>query len=167
MSRPKIKVPLQSLDLILELSTISVLLLTCGYAIFQYAHLPDTIPTHFNAAGEADSFGSKSSIFTIPAIGMAVYVLILIVNRYPHVHNYMVEITAENALKNYRVSMRILRFVNLFCIALMGYITYAIVRASSGETMTLGSWFLPLVIGSSIIIPIALIIYMKRLNKTS
>lgn len=70
MKRPRIKVPLQQLDIVLELATISLLLLTCIYTIVQYNNLPETIPTHFNAVGEADSFGHKTNIFIIPAIGI-------------------------------------------------------------------------------------------------
>ena len=165
MKRPKIKVPLQQLDIVLELVTISLLLLTCIYTIVQYGNLADTIPTHFNAAGEADDFGHKSSIFIIPGIGIALYLLLFILNKYPHKHNYMVNITEENALKNYRFSTRILRFVNLFCVALMAYITFIIVRSSEGEEFAIGKWFLPVVIGCSVILPIVLIIYMRQLNK--
>jgi len=165
MKRPKIKVPLQQLDIVLELVTISLLLLTCIYAIVQYSNLPETIPTHFNAAGEADDFGHKSSIFFIPAIGIALYLLLFILNKYPHMHNYMVNITEENALKNYRFSTRILRFVNVFCVTLMAYITFVIIKSSEGEKFAIGKWFLPVVIGISAILPIILIVYMKKLNK--
>jgi uncharacterized membrane protein len=164
MDRPKIKVPLQQLDIILELITISLLLTTCAYTIVQYSNLPETVPTHFNAAGEADDFGHKSSIFIIPGIGIALYLLLFILNKYPHMHNYMVNITEENALKNYRFSNRVLRFVNLFCAALMAYITYIIVKSSEGQEFTIGQWFLPVIIGSSVVLPIVLFIYMRKLN---
>lgn len=165
MKRPKIKVPLQQLDVVIELVTISVLLLTCIYTIVQYNNLPETIPTHFNAAGEADGFGHKTSIFIIPVIGIGLYLLLFILNKYPHMHNYMVNITEENALKNYRFSTRVLRFVNLFCIALIAYTTFTIVKSSNGENFVIGKWLLPVVIGFSVILPIILIIYMKKLNK--
>jgi uncharacterized membrane protein len=164
MDRPKIKVPLQQLDIILELITISLLFTTCAYTIVQYSNLPETVPTHFNAAGEADDFGHKSSIFIIPGIGIALYLLLFILNKYPHKHNYMVNITEENALKNYRFSNRVLRFVNLFCVALMAYITFIIVKSSEGQEFAIGQWFLPVIIGSSVVLPIVLFIYMRKLN---
>ena len=39
-----------------------------GYAWFLYPNLDDSIPTHFNAAGEADAWGPRSSIFIMPGI---------------------------------------------------------------------------------------------------
>ena len=86
-------------------------------------------------------------------------------HKFPHLHNYMVNITEENALKNYRFGTRILRGVNFTCILLMAFITYKIIESAKGTYITLGSWFLPVVIGISIILPIILLIYMKKLNK--
>ena len=38
------------------------------YAYYLYPSLPYKIPTHFNASGEADAWGHKSSIFLLPFI---------------------------------------------------------------------------------------------------
>ncbi len=54
-----------------QLSLVLVVLLILAplvYASFLYPSLPDTIPIHFNAKGEADGWGSKESIFLAPAI---------------------------------------------------------------------------------------------------
>ena len=58
-SRPKIKVPFQPVDLIIELTSITILILMIIYTIIEYTNLPETIPTHFNAEGIADDFGSQ------------------------------------------------------------------------------------------------------------
>jgi len=39
-----------------------------AYAYYLYPSLPYRIPTHFNASGEADAWGHKSSIFLLPGI---------------------------------------------------------------------------------------------------
>jgi hypothetical protein len=77
----------------------------------------------------------------------------------------MVAITEENALKNYRFSTRLLRVVNFLSMLLMAYITYMIIASAHGEKLVMGSWFIPIILGVSIILPIILIIYMKTLNK--
>ncbi|MFZ9694931.1 MAG: SdpI family protein [Chitinophagaceae bacterium] len=38
------------------------------YAIYLYPNLAEKIPTHFNASGQADAWGSKNSIFMMPII---------------------------------------------------------------------------------------------------
>ena len=77
----------------------------------------------------------------------------------------MVNITEENALKNYRFSTRVLRIINLLCVVLMAYVTYYIIQSAKGHKLSLGTYFLPIVLGISILLPIILFIYMRKLNK--
>ena len=35
--------------------------------IIQYADLPSEIPTHFDAAGQADGFGGKGTLLVLPS----------------------------------------------------------------------------------------------------
>ena len=163
--RPRIKVPFETVDIIIEFISITLLILMWCYCIINYMDLPDTIATHFNGAGEPDGFGSKHTIWIIPIIATVMYIGLFILNKYPYMHNYMVNITEENALKNYRFSTRILRVVNFLCVLLMTYITYMIVESAFGKQFNLGTWFVPVVVGVSIILPIVLIVYMRKLNK--
>jgi len=164
-SRPRIKVPLQFIDLIIELSSIAIILLMWCYCIINYADLPDTIATHFNGLVEPDGFGNKLTIWIIPIIATVIYVGLFILNKYPYMHNYMVNITQDNALKNYRLNTRVLRVINFLCALLMTYLTYMIVESAFGKQFNLGTWFVPIVIGVSIILPIVLVFYMRKLNK--
>jgi len=163
--RPRIKVPFETVDIIVELISITLLILMWGYCIINYFKLPDTIATHFNAVGEPDGFGSKQTIWIIPIVTTVMYIGLFILNKYPHMHNYMINITEENALKNYRFSTRIVRVVNFLCVLLMTYITYMIVESAFGKQFNLGTWFVPIVIGVSIILPIIIFVYMRKLNK--
>ena len=163
--RPRIKVPFETVDIIIEFISITLLILMWSYCFVNYKELPDTIATHFNAIGEADGFGSKHTIWIIPSIATVMYIGLFVLNKYPHTHNYMVNINEENALKNYRFSTRTLRIVNFLCVVLMAYITYMIVESAYGKQFNLGTWFVPIVIGVSIILPIVLIVYMRKLNK--
>ena len=152
-NRPKIKVPFEPIDIIVEVISMTLLLLMLIYTIIEYKHLPETIPTHFNAQGIADDYSDKSMIWGLPILGIVMYAGLFIVNKFPHVHNYMVNITEENALKNYRFSTRLVRGVNFFTVVLFAYIQYTIIASAKGESITLGSWFLPIVIGMSILLP--------------
>ena len=165
MSRPKIAVPYESMDILVELLNITLLLLIWGYTIFNFLELPETIPTHFNAQGVPDDFGSKGAIFILPVIATAMYILIFVLNRFPHVHNYMATITEENALANYRLSTRALRLVNLYCLMLFAILLYDIITMAKGGSAKFLGW--PLIIGS-MIIPLGIVIYIvveqKRIN---
>lgn len=163
--RPKINVPLEGLDIILDMLSATLLILLIAYTVISYSELPDTIPSHFNAKGEVDGYSGKSMLWLLPAIGFVLFVGLYILNKFPHMHNYMVNITEENALKNYRFSTRIVRFTNLFLMLTFGIITYSIVDSASGNNSKMDSWVLPFIIGTSLILPVIILIYQKRINK--
>jgi len=49
--RPRIKVPFETVDVIIEMLSITLLILMWTYCIINYFELPDTIATHFDATG--------------------------------------------------------------------------------------------------------------------
>lgn len=165
LSRPKINVPMESFDYVIELISITLLILTWCYCIYTYSDLPEQIPTHFNGAGEPDNYSNKNMVWLLPAIGTLLYFGLFTLTKYPHLHNYMINIDNSNAIKNYRFSIRTLRIVNVLCTVLFAYITYIIVQSAFNNEANLGRWFIPIVIGCSIILPIILAVYQKKMNK--
>ncbi|WP_353778147.1 DUF1648 domain-containing protein [Winogradskyella sp. 3972H.M.0a.05] len=165
-NRPKIKVPLENFDYIIELISITLLVLTWYYVISQYADLPETIASHFNAEGEADGYSGKIVLWLLPGLSTLIYVGLLILTKYPHIHNYMVNITEENALKNYRFSIRMLRIVNFLCVLLFAYIVFKMIEGARDNQSSLGTGFVIIVIAISMLLPIGLIIWNKKLNKS-
>lgn len=164
-NRPKIKVPYEPIDIIVDLTSIALLIALVIYTFMSYSDLPETIATHFDATGKPNGYSNKDTMWFLPAIGIVMFIGLFILNKYPHLHNYMVNITEDNALKNYRFSTRIVRFTNLFVCALFLYVQYTIVATAQGKTVVLGSWFVPLVIGLSVLLPIGILIYNRKLNK--
>jgi uncharacterized membrane protein len=162
--RPKIKVPLEGLDIVLDILAATLLILLIAYTIISYSELPDTIPSHFNAKGEIDGYSNKNTFWLLPVISVVLFVGLFIANKYPHLHNYMVNITEANALKNYRFSTRVLRFANVFTMLIFLFVTHTIVQSAKGKTIELGSWVMPIVIGLSILLPIVILIYQRKLN---
>ena len=47
---------------------LGLVLLPFAYALYLYPTLPNKIPMHFNLKGEVDGWGSKESIYLLPAI---------------------------------------------------------------------------------------------------
>lgn len=95
----------------------------------------------------------------------SIFKLLFIVNRYPHLHKYKVNITIENAFKNYKLNSIILRIINFFTLIIMMYVAYFIVESAKGVQIVFGNSLLPIIIGFSILLPIALFIYQRKLNK--
>lgn len=164
MGRPKLKIPFQPIDYAIELLSVSLLLLMWLYIITEYDSLPQTIASHFNAKGDADAYASKSTIWLLPSIVTVLYVGLFILNKYPHLHNYMINITKENAFKNYSFSTRMLRIVNFFCVLLFAYIVYAEIQFSKGIIHSLGTWLFPSIMILSVISIIVFIYFQQKHN---
>lgn len=142
--RPKIKVILSTTDKIVEILGWIILLVLWGWTFTHYSSLPDTIPTHFNAAGEADGFGTKVSIIALPVIASLLFIGITVLNRYPHSFNYPTAITQDNALRLYTLATRMLRFLKLVLVVVFGGIEFMTIQHATGKAAGLGVWFLPL-----------------------
>ncbi|MFT4612536.1 MAG: putative membrane protein [Glaciecola sp.] len=164
-NRPKIEVPFEPLDIIVDLISLTLFILMFIYTTLNYGDLAETIPTHINAAGEADGFSDKIYVWLLPAIGIITFVLLFVLNKYPQIHSYMVNITEDNALKNYRFSTRILRFTNLFVAVIFVFTQYMMIEKGKGHDIIFGSWFTAAVIGVSVILTIFTVIYQRKLNK--
>ena len=165
-NRPKLKVSIEPFDYVIELMSITLLVLMWYYVIIEFAELPETIATHFNARGEADDYSSKMILWFLPVLSTVTYAGLLMFTRYPHLHNYMVNITEDNALKNYRFSIRVLRVVNFLCVLLFTYIVYKMIQGAKDNYASLGTAFIVIVIGISILLPIAIVVWNKRINKS-
>lgn len=61
---------------------IGLVLIPFAYAIYLYPTLPYKIPMHFNLNGEVDGWGSKESIYLLPAImGLtSIFVFLMLAN---------------------------------------------------------------------------------------
>ncbi len=64
------------------LTALVILAVPFAYAAYIYPTLPQTIPTHFNMKGEADSFGERSTVFLGPGIlsGVGLFTFFLLSN---------------------------------------------------------------------------------------
>jgi uncharacterized membrane protein len=142
--RPKITLIPTMADKLVDLLGWLILLTLWGWTIAHYSSLPDTIPTHFNAAGEADGFGGKASIITLPIIATLLFIGLTVLNRYPHSFNYPSPVRQDNALRLYTLATRMLRYLKLILVVVFGGIEFMTIQHATGEATGLGVWFLPL-----------------------
>ncbi len=157
----KIELPFQPLDWLLEgiafLSFIGLLLIP----FLSYGDLPDTVPIHFNASGEADDYGSKASIWILPAIVAFTYLTIIILSRFPQNLNYPVKVHDGNRSYQYRLGTRLLRVMNGAMNIMFLYIMFQIIQGAQSKEVQLGWGFLvALLVGLGLII--GLYIYLAK-----
>lgn len=162
--RPKIKIDLTAFDIVLEAFGWLSLLALWILVLTNYPNLTDSIPTHFNGSGQPDRYGSKGNIFTLPVIASILFLLMTLLNRMPHVFNYIVEITTENALRQYTNATKMMRFLKATIVLIFGFISFGTIQNSTGESQGLPVWFLPLTLGM-IFIPTAFFIIRSLRTK--
>ena len=146
MTKPKIKIVPEPIDRIIESLGVIGIILLVGLPIFHYSSLPDIIPRHYGFNGEPDGFSGKGIIWTLPAIGLLMYLGMAILNKFPHIFNYLIEITSENAERQYIIATKLVRFLNTIIACVFCYITYATIQTALGQQSGLGSYFAPIFI---------------------
>jgi uncharacterized membrane protein len=162
-ARLKIKLNLSPLDKALELAGTVFLFLMWAITIYTFIKSPPTIPIHYDGYGKPNGYGDKMTVWILPILATAIYLGLTFLNKYPHIFNYMTEITVENAKRQYTLATRLLRYLKLAIVVtfsfdiLFGYLT------AIGLANGLSIWSLPITI-VLLIIPVIISI-TKSLNK--
>jgi uncharacterized membrane protein len=142
MKRPRIKLKKNSYDYIWEilgyLGALALILLP----LYYYNKLPNEIPVHFGPGGEPDSYKSKNNIWVVSLLGIALFVALNIVNRFPHAFNYMVKITEENAEDEYQRTTRLIRYLNTIIVLMFLYICYTSIEIALGNAIKLNVFYM-------------------------
>lgn len=110
----------------------------CIYLYVVWKELPEKIPVHFGASGQADRFSGKTSILSNPIIGWLLYGMLSFVEHVPQVWNTGVAVTEENRQQVYAMLYRMLVIMKFLLVVVFFYTT---VQMARGENMHIG--FMP------------------------
>ncbi|CEN51470.1 DUF1648 domain-containing protein [Capnocytophaga canimorsus] len=123
-NNPKLKLNLTQTDRIIEFFGWILLLTIWIWVLISYKNLPDIIPTHYNASGVADGFGEKVNLLILPLLATVLFATLTLLNKFPHKFNYLVEITPENAYRQYVNATRMLRALKLVIVIVFGLVIF-------------------------------------------
>jgi uncharacterized membrane protein len=146
----------------LELIPMLLLVLTWYFAASNYPSLPQQIPLHFNASGIVDGWGSPSSIFLGPVIGLLFYLLLTLISvlfcfvpdpkkliNLPR--QRLDRISPESVQKLVRVISRSLFSLKVIELVLVLYLVYITIEIAFNRAQNLGIWF-PLFIAAILVL---------------
>lgn len=145
--RPRIKLELTTVDKAFEIIGWLLIISVWGFTVINYANLPETIQTHYNGAGQADGFGGKATILTLPLIATVLFGGLTFLSKFPHIFNYPTNITQHNALRQYTNATRMIRYLKLIIVVIFGLIAFKTIQNGNEEAKGIGIWFLPLTLG--------------------
>ncbi|GAE26688.1 hypothetical protein JCM9140_2775 [Halalkalibacter wakoensis JCM 9140] len=164
-NRPKItleKLKKSGFERFLSVISILIFIGSCIFLVVMWDTLPDQVPAHFGITGEVNRFGSKWELVVLLIVGVALYLLMHVLEKYPHLHNYPIEITESNAEAAYRISRSLIGFVKNVILILfaMATINSMIIALEWGEGI--GLVLLPLIfLGTGLPVIRALVKLMK------
>ncbi|MBI1306320.1 MAG: DUF1648 domain-containing protein [Bacteroidetes bacterium] len=162
--RPKIKIEKTLSDRVLELISLVGLIVMIVIPIVRYNKLPDHIPIHFGADGNANRIAAKISIWILPAIGLFMYILLTALTRSPEMYNYPVEITRTNAHRQYRLSQRMLRIIAVIVVLFLAVLTFQITQISMSGVTHLSAGYALFLVGSIVLTVVVYAFISMRLK---
>lgn len=124
-------------DWITEALSLALVLGTILYLVLMWKSIPDTIPAHYNAAGEVNRWGGKSELLMLPIIGGILYFFITLIQQYPQAWNTGVTVTEENRERVYRILRNLIGTTKLMMLLVFSSLT---VLSSLG--LALPIWYL-------------------------
>lgn len=142
MDRPKIIVEKSGIDYLMEILGILIIIAMFIYNIINYSNLPERIPSHFDVEGNVDSYGDKATIWILPVISLLLFISLYLINKYPHLFNYPVEITVNNAKEQYLKATRLIRYLNTLIAFIFAFINYKTIQIALGNAQQLGNGFM-------------------------
>ncbi|WP_077617425.1 DUF1648 domain-containing protein [Bacillus sinesaloumensis] len=140
-NNPVLKLPTTSSERILAILSVLFILGSYTFILVNWSEIPDRVPTHFNIVGEADSWGGKASVFILPIVSTFLFKTLFILSKFPHVHNYPVKVTPENAEGIYKASRKMLITMNFFMTFFLAIGTWEMINVAQGKA-GLGIWYM-------------------------
>lgn len=157
--QPRLSIQPAKVDRILDAVSWAVLSVMWGIGLWGTFTLPETIPVHFNFRGQPDGYGSPLFILGLPVLTTLMVAGMTWLNRYPHIFNYPVKITPENALRQYTNATRLIRLMKLTVAVLFLGISLMIILSAGGIIEGPGIWFVPAIL---LIVYLPLAVYIRR-----
>jgi hypothetical protein len=92
--------------------------------------LPARIATHFDLAGNPNGWGSPSALLLLPAVAVALYLLISAVSLFPSVFNFPVRVTPENRPRLEMLAIQMIAWLKAELVCLFTWIQGAAIEAA-------------------------------------
>ncbi|MBK1810969.1 DUF1648 domain-containing protein [Clostridium sp. YIM B02505] len=156
--RPILKIPYSSLERILEIVSIAAIIVVIGLLTAYWDDVPQRIATHFDIRGNPDDWGSKNTLLIIPIMSVFFYVLLTTVSKFPHIFNYVVDISELNARFQYSNARRLMIFIKTEMLVYFSIMEYNLLIVGLGYKTSLAIAMLPLFL----IIVFGTVIYFIR-----
>ena len=133
----------------LEAIALLLVLLIWGmtaYAISGPNPLPGRIATHFNAAGQADGWGTPAMLWMLPVVATVIYGLMGLVARHPGAFNFPMRIAPGSRPRLEALALNMIAWLKAEVVCLFVWIQYQTIHLARRGEGALPAFVLPLVL---------------------
>lgn len=131
----------------LSLALLAEILLVGAFAIYGPHRLPALIPTHFNAAGQPDGWGSPRALLLFPAIASILYLLMTWVARHPASFNFPVRVTPRNRKQLEAVALSMVAWLKAEVLCILAWVEGSSIQAAHHPQQPFSPLPMPILIG--------------------
>ena len=147
MQKPVLDIPFSWFERLLEGICVVAILAFFGLIAWKYPQLPASMPQHFGPSGQPDAWGDKSAVLILCLIVLALYGMLTMLSKYPHVFNYPFALTEHNIEEQYRLARTLISTLKLEIISIFVFTGWKMIQVSLGNADGLGLYFLPAFLG--------------------
>jgi uncharacterized membrane protein len=140
------KLPYSRLEYLLEIISVTGIILGAGLLIYYWPQLPDLVPRHYNFQGVVDAWGSRGTVPALPIVNVLLYLFLTLLRIFVPSH------TGSSPRRSLILSMELLAWVKAWTVGIFTYLTWSTVEIALGRVAALSPIFLPLVVGLSLVI---------------
>jgi uncharacterized membrane protein len=112
-----------------SIATLAALFGISWYALHGPNSLPSRIPTHFNAQGQADGWGSPASLWLLPAVAVALYLVISVVAMFPAAFNLPGRPTGALRARLEAITLKMISWIKAELACLFLFIQWSILQS--------------------------------------
>jgi uncharacterized membrane protein len=123
--------------------------------MFYFNSLPDNIPIHYNFSGYPDNFGSKLSIWALPLISAFLYAGLHLLQKLIARQKPKPKEDAGHFFRKQPGVLNLLVALKTMLAIIFTYITLATINVALEKWSGLGRVFTPLVLGCTLVLPLA------------
>lgn len=156
--QPIVKIRLSKFNKFLELISFCALALLWIMTIYLFIHLPTVIPIHFHLKGNISRSESKNIIWLFPAIATLLIFGLTLLNKYPHRFNYPVNITEQNAERQYSMATQLIRVIKCSIVLVFIFCVVEIETAAKNKSMPYKGWEIPVIL-ALFFLPVTVYLY--------
>jgi|HubBroStandDraft_1064217.scaffolds.fasta_scaffold131564_2 uncharacterized membrane protein len=115
---------------IISLAALAVLALITINVFYGPHPLPARVPTHFDAAGRVNGWGSPASLLLLPVVAAGLYLLLTVIARFPAAFNYPVKVTEINRAQLEYLTLNLLAWIKAEMLVFFAGIDFLIIQAA-------------------------------------